>query len=229
MSRKLASTGAFRLPLDTRPMEAKAADHLPSDDGKWQYEPKWDGFRCLAFKEGDSVELRAKSGKPLGRYFPELLSLLRMLPAACFVIDGEMVIEVDGKPSFDALQMRLHPAESRIRKLSLETPAKLIIFDMLVDARGEIITEQPLVDRRAAVETFVKDSDRDEIMLSPSTRDLGEARSLAKQRWTWGYRRCRRQVAWRRLPSWRTRDGQGQAVAHRRLRRGWISVSGRQP
>jgi ATP-dependent DNA ligase len=157
-------------------MEAKAADQLPSDQDKWQYEPKWDGFRCLAFKEGDTVELRAKSGKPLGRYFPELLSLLRGLQAPCFVIDCEIVIEVDGKLSFDALQMRLHPAESRIRKLSLETPAKLMIFDMLVDASGELVTERPLVDRRAAVETFVKDSDRDEMALSPSTRDVGEAR-----------------------------------------------------
>src|SRR5688500_10614848 len=101
----------FALSLDTRPMEAKTADDLPQERGKWQYEPKWDGFRCLAFKEGDAVDLRAKSGRPLGRYFPELLSILSALKAERFVIDGEIVINTGGELSFEALQMRLHPAE----------------------------------------------------------------------------------------------------------------------
>ena len=125
--------GTFALPLDTRPMEAKAANDLPREQGVWQYEPKWDGFRCLAFREGDAVELRAKSGKPLGRYFPELVSILRALKPARFVVDGEIVIETGGELSFEALQMRLYPAESRIRKLSLESPAKLVLFDMLAN------------------------------------------------------------------------------------------------
>ncbi len=167
---------AFRLPLDTRPMEAKAVAELPGDEEKWQYEPKWDGFRCLAFREGDAVELRAKSGKPLGRYFPELVSMLQGLPARRFVVDGEIVIDIGGTPSFDALQMRLHPAESRIRKLASETPAKLVLFDMLVDPAGEIIIERPLIERRAAVEAFVKASGHADLSLSPSTRDPAEAR-----------------------------------------------------
>ncbi|MGO4843867.1 ATP-dependent DNA ligase, partial [Rhizobiaceae sp. 2RAB30] len=79
---------------------------LPEEVGVWQYEPKWDGFRCLAFKEGASVDLRAKSGKPLGRYFPELVERLRSLPSEHFVLDGEIIIEIDGKASFEALQMR---------------------------------------------------------------------------------------------------------------------------
>lgn len=136
-------------------MEARTADALPEGNGSWQYEPKWDGFRCLAFKGGKVVDLRAKSGKPLGRYFPELTALLGDLDAENFVVDGEIVIEVDGHASFDALQMRLHPAESRIRKLSLETPAQLILFDILVASDGKVLIEKDLVERRAAIEDFV--------------------------------------------------------------------------
>lgn len=112
--------GAFGLPLDTPPMEAISAATLPAEGGLWQYEPKWDGFRCLAFKEGGEVELRAKSGKSLSRYFPEVAAVLRELAPARFVVDGELVIEIAGHLAFDALQMRLHPAESRIRKLSVD-------------------------------------------------------------------------------------------------------------
>src|SRR6187401_1425217 len=111
---------ALAVPLDIEPMEAKLVEELP--DGPWQYEPKWDGFRCLAFKSGNAVELRAKSGKPLGRYVPEVIAFFRELKIAQFVIDGELVIETEGRFSFDALQMRLHPADNRIRKLSVETP-----------------------------------------------------------------------------------------------------------
>jgi ATP-dependent DNA ligase len=121
--------GDFPLPLATAPMEAKSAERLPAASGAWQYEPKWDGFRCLAFKAGKAVDLRARSGKALGRYFPEVLAMLSSLAAEKFVLDGELVIEIDGRLAFDALQMRLHPAESRIRRLSTETPARLIIFE----------------------------------------------------------------------------------------------------
>ena len=130
------TASAFELPLDTAPMEAKAADVLPDDVGLWQYEPKWDGFRCLVFKGDEAVDLRAKSGKPLGRYFPELVAMLQRLTAQDFVVDGEIVIEVDGKLSFEALQMRLHPAESRIRKLASATPARLVLYDVLVAPGG---------------------------------------------------------------------------------------------
>jgi ATP-dependent DNA ligase len=103
------------------PMEARQVDALPEGPG-WQFEPKWDGFRCLAFREGAAVELRAKSGKPLGRYFPEVVERLATLRPDRFILDGELVIPQNGALSFDALQNRLHPAESRIRKLAGETP-----------------------------------------------------------------------------------------------------------
>lgn len=155
-------------------MEAKAADALPDDSGEWQYEPKWDGFRCLAFKAGNEVDLRAKSGKPLGRYFPELVSMLRELKVKDFVVDGEIVIDIDGSLSFAALQMRLHPAESRIRKLSVETPAKLILFDMLASPDASLM-RQPLSARREALDAFVKSAGHADLELSRCTRDLTTA------------------------------------------------------
>ena len=166
-----AMSNRFPVPLSTPPMEAKAADALPTDAGRWQYEPKWDGFRCLAFKESDAIELRAKSGKPLGRYFPEIVDALHHVKAARFVVDGEIVIELDGVMSFDALQMRLHPAASRIRKLSAETPAKLILFDMLADAAGANLIERPLLERRQALELFVEKAGRPDLILSEFTTD----------------------------------------------------------
>ncbi|MER8435889.1 ATP-dependent DNA ligase [Mesorhizobium sp. M1393] len=169
-------THDFLLPLDTPPMEAKAADAIPEGDG-WQYERKWDGFRCLAFRQDDAVELRAKSGKPLGRYFPELVATLKELPSRRFVVDGEIVISVDGKFSFDALQMRLHPAESRIRKLSAETPAHIVLFDMLCDEHGTVWLARTLKKRRAILEAFVASANRRNIVLSHCTRDVMEARS----------------------------------------------------
>jgi ATP-dependent DNA ligase len=166
---------AFPLPLDTSPMEARLADEIPRDGNRWQYEPKWDGFRCLAFKSDNAVDLRAKSGKPLGRYFPEITEILRDLKREHFVIDGEIVIEVDGELSFEALQMRLHPAQSRIRKLSSQTPASLILFDMLAKPGGEVITGKPLVERRRAIEDFVNSSNSPDIRLSKCTYDAATA------------------------------------------------------
>jgi len=155
-------------------MEAKAADVLPDETGQWQYEPKWDGFRCLAFRAGDDVDLRAKSGKPLGRYFPEVVSMLQDLKAGDFVVDGEIVIEIDGSLSFDALQMRLHPAESRIRKLSVDTPARLILFDMLANAHGRLMS-RPLSARRKALEAFVRSTRPSGLELSRCTQDVATA------------------------------------------------------
>src|SRR5262245_45925909 len=146
----------FPLPLETRPMEARTADSLPEEGGPWQYEPKWDGFRCLAFKSGSTVDLRGKSGKPLGPFFPEVVALLKDVPAKYFVVDGELVIEIDGRIAFDALQMRLHPAESRIRKLAAETPARLMLFDMLADPPGMSVMDQQLGDMRNALEALIK-------------------------------------------------------------------------
>lgn len=156
-------------------MEARTAEALPRNDGAWQYEPKWDGFRCLAFKGKQAVDLRAKSGKPLGRYFPELKALLQGLKARDFVVDGEIVIEIDGRASFDALQMRLHPAESRIRKLSVETPVQLILFDMLAAPGGEFMLELPLSERRPLLEDFVARFGNAALRLSPRTTSFANA------------------------------------------------------
>lgn len=171
----------FPLPVDTAPMEARSATAIPSGGNGWQYEPKWDGFRCLCFKAGGAVDIRAKSGKPLGRYFPELISRLRNLRATQFVVDGEIVVELCGRYSFDALQMRLHPAESRIRKLAAETPAKLILFDMLADTNGDVLTGKPLSERRAALERFVEQANDAGTELSPVTFDPREAETWLKQ------------------------------------------------
>ncbi|WP_027168542.1 ATP-dependent DNA ligase [Mesorhizobium sp. WSM3224] len=168
-----ASGVEFPLPLSTQPMEARTAEALPWDNGPWQYEPKWDGFRCLAFKDAKTVDLRAKSGKPLGRYFPELIAALSALTATEFVVDGEIVIE--GHASFDALQMRLHPAESRIRKLSRETPAQLVLFDMLAGPGGQSLIELPLQDRRDAAADFVAKAQSKALRLSPATTSLATA------------------------------------------------------
>jgi ATP-dependent DNA ligase len=163
------------IPLTTAPMEAKLVDALPIDVG-WQFEPKWDGFRCLAFRDGDRVELRAKSGKPLSRYFPEVLEALRSLPVERFVVDGELAIPIDGSLSFDALQMRLHPAESRIRKLSQQTPAVLVLFDCLLDVRGRSLLHEPLSVRREALEEFFNElPDAGILRLSPYTRSHRDA------------------------------------------------------
>lgn len=157
------------------PMEAKSVKALPAGDG-WQFEPKWDGFRCLAFKAGGVATLYAKSGKPLGRYFPEVVAAVAALPHDEFVLDGELVIPVDGELSFDALQLRLHPAESRIRKLAAEIPATLQLFDMLTAPGGEMLVGKPLTERRAELEAFMTAAGQPHgIGLSTYTRDRTEA------------------------------------------------------
>jgi ATP-dependent DNA ligase len=162
------------------PMEAKSVDALPdrpSGDaagapGAWRFEPKWDGFRCLVFRDGDQVELQSKGLKPLGRYFPELVEVVRALPADRFVVDGELVIPVGAALSFDALQMRLHPAQSRVAKLARETPAKLILFDCLA-AGGRDLMAAPLTERRAALEGLRLAGE--DVLLSPFTQDRERA------------------------------------------------------
>jgi len=157
-------------------MEARSSEELPRADGPWQYEPKWDGFRCLAFKAGDMVDLRAKSGKPLGRYFPEVVELLRGVATPQLVVDGELVIELSGRLAFDALQMRLHPAESRIRKLAAATPARLIVFDILADPEGTVVIGKPLRERQKILAEFMKKAAvRKKFVLSPSTTTHSKA------------------------------------------------------
>ena len=102
----------FRFPLDAAPMEARSAEALPDEPGRWQFEPKLDGFRCMAFKEGGGLELRGKSGKSLRRFFPEVVATLLETPFERFVVDGELVVELHGRLTFDALQARLHPARA---------------------------------------------------------------------------------------------------------------------
>jgi ATP-dependent DNA ligase len=161
-------------------MEALLAEDLPKGEG-WQFEPKWDGFRCLAVKAEDQIELFAKSGKPLGRYFPEIVELLCRLPQKQFVLDGELAIPVRDTLSFGALQMRLHPAESRVRKLAAETPAVLILFDILSTSKAPNLIAKPLIERRAAVETFYAASEHgSSLRLSPMTRDRKEAERWLK-------------------------------------------------
>ena len=161
------------LKLSYPPMEAKSVEQLPVGEG-WQYEPKWDGFRCLAFRDGTRIDLQSKSGQPLGRYFPEVVEALSKLKARQFVIDGEIVVPIKGRFSFDDLLMRIHPAASRIQKLSKETPSKLIVFDLLVDERGESLADEFLSERRQKLDAFAKKyfAKNKSIELSPQTRDL---------------------------------------------------------
>lgn len=167
------------LPLSKKyaPMEADPAADLPSGPN-WHYEPKWDGFRCIAFRDANRVDLESKSGKPLTRYFPELVAALRALRAGKFVLDGEIVIPVDGDLSFDSLLQRIHPAASRVEKLSRETPSVFIVFDLLVDAEGEKLVQDSLSERRRALELFAKKFLRgsESVRLSPVTNDIAVAK-----------------------------------------------------
>jgi ATP-dependent DNA ligase len=160
------------------PMEAQVVDEIPAGPG-WQYEPKWDGFRCLAFRDRDRVELQSKNGRSLTRYFPEVAAYLRALPAPSFVLDGEIVIPVDGRLSFDDLLQRIHPAASRVGRLARERPAVLIVFDLLVDASGGSLIARPLRERRQRLEAFADRvlRGRDDVRLSPATQDAAQARA----------------------------------------------------
>jgi ATP-dependent DNA ligase len=154
-------------------MEARSVEVAPVGTD-WQYEPKWDGFRCLAFRDGDGVFLQSKSGQPLGRYFPDLVESLASVRASKFVVDGEIVIPIAGRLSFDELLLRVHPAASRVQKLADEHPAMLIVFDLLVDERGKSLVDEPLEVRRPRLAAFARKflSRRKDIRLSPATRDL---------------------------------------------------------
>lgn len=164
------------IPTELEPMEARLVGELPTDAG-WQFEPKWDGFRCVVFRDGERVELQAKSGKPLSRFFPEVVERVRSLSARRFVLDGELAIPVGESLSFDALQMRLHPAESRIRKLSVETPATLMLFDLLFDAKGADLRARPFEARRMALEEFFSElKNTGGLVLTPYTRELRVAK-----------------------------------------------------
>jgi ATP-dependent DNA ligase len=159
------------------PMEAQLVNEIPAGEN-WEYEPKWDGFRCLAFRDGEKVELQSKSGQTLGRYFPEIVEALLKLKAPKFVLDGELVIPVKGGLSFDDLLQRIHPAASRVAKLAQETPSHFIVFDLLVDDAGNSLAELPLVKRRVKLESFARKNltKNKTIELSPKTKDIAIAR-----------------------------------------------------
>ena len=155
------------------PMEALLAEELPHGAG-WQYEPKWDGFRCIAARSGGDVQLWSKSGKPLARYFPEVAAMVGRLKAREFILDGELLIVSGGIVSFEALQLRLHPAESRVRKLAAATPAMMMTFDLLALGNKSLASE-PLSERRAALAKMLAAECEPDLQLSPATRDREEA------------------------------------------------------
>jgi ATP-dependent DNA ligase len=167
---------ALPLPITFAPMEARQVAEIPSGD--WQYEPKWDGFRCLVFRDGDEVALQSKSGQPLARYFPELVAAVLALTAKRCVLDGEIIVETDGALDFDQLLQRIHPAKSRVDRLSREHPASLMVFDLLVDERGTSLIDMPLRDRRERLEKFALRffGRQKSISLSPATIELAVAR-----------------------------------------------------
>jgi ATP-dependent DNA ligase len=159
-------------------MEAQSALAIP-EGPDWEYEPKWDGFRCLAFRDGADIDLVSKSGQALGRYFPEVVEELRKLKAPKFVLDGEIIVTIDGKLSFNDLLQRIHPAASRVKKLSQEIPATFVVFDLLVDAKGKSWVGAALSERRKELTAFAAKyfSDPQTIALSPATPDLKTAKN----------------------------------------------------
>jgi ATP-dependent DNA ligase len=146
------------------PQLAVSAREIPTDEG-WAFEPKWDGFRAIAFVDGDDVFLQSRNGRPLGRYFPEL-----RFPAGRYVLDGELVIRREGGEDFGALQERIHPAASRVAMLAERTPATYVAFDLLAEGDRSLL-EQTFIDRRAALERMIADP----LELTPSTTDAEAA------------------------------------------------------
>lgn len=165
------------LPKNYAAMEARSVAEIPTADG-WLYEPKWDGFRCLAFKDDGDIELMSKSGKPLTRYFPDVVATLMSIRAPRFVLDGEIVVALGGTLSFDALLQRIHPAASRVTKLATEHPASLIVFDLLVSERGTPLVDRPLSERHERLDAFATRffSKGSGIMLSPATTEISVVR-----------------------------------------------------
>jgi ATP-dependent DNA ligase len=169
----MAPFSRLAVPLATPPMEARLVSDIPQEAG-WQFEPKWDGFRCLAFRDGAAVELMSKSGKPLGRYFPEIDAAMAELGEDRLVLDGELILPMGDVLSFADLQARLHPAASRIAKLSRETPAQFMLFDCL-QRGGEVLIEEPLSRRRDALADLMRGGVPQAFQLSPMTLDRAEA------------------------------------------------------
>src|SRR5438270_6087037 len=145
---------AFIIKPPLPPMESRSVDEIPNGDD-WQYEPKWDGFRCIAFRNGENVYLQSKAGQPLARYFPDVVEAITKLRSKNFVLDGELAIPIKGALSFDELQLRLHPAASRVAKLAKAHPAIFVVFDLLGADRTSYL-KQPLRERRKLLEKFAQ-------------------------------------------------------------------------
>jgi ATP-dependent DNA ligase len=163
------------------PMEARSVEKIPHEAG-WQYEPKWDGFRCIAFDGGEQIYLQSKAGQPLARYFPDVSAALAKLHVQQFVLDGELVVPVGGTLSFDELQLRLHPAASRVQKLAKAHPAMYIIFDLLGES-GRSYLQYPLRERRNLRVTFANSNLKSAkaLRLSPATIDFRTANAWFKK------------------------------------------------
>src|ERR1051325_2641538 len=164
------------------PMEARSVEEIPTGSD-WQYEPKWDGFRCLAFRDGEKIYLQSKNGQPLARYFPDVAdNLVTTVMEKQFILDGELVIPVGGALSFDELQLRLHPAASRVQKLAAAHPALYIVFDLLGED-GESNLKRNLRERRKLLEKFARSNLRSakDIRLSPATTDYKVAAALFRK------------------------------------------------
>src|SRR6476469_6273134 len=169
------TTSRMKRPIP--PMEARSVDEIPVGD-EWQYEPKWDGFRCIAFRDGDKAFLQSKAGQPLARYFPDVVEALHALAPKHFVLDGELAIPVDRALSFDELQLRLHPAASRVQNLAAAHPALFIVFDLLADTAGKSLLALPLRERRKQLEDFARKNlkGKGRVRLSPATTELVKAK-----------------------------------------------------
>src|SRR5689334_6843978 len=166
------------VPLSLQPMEAIPVDDLPAGDG-WLFEPKYDGFRCILFRDADAVELQSRRQRPLGRYFPEIIDAARHLPIKRFVFDGELIIP---DQPFDTLQLRLHPAASRVQLLSRQHPAQVVVFDLLADEHGRSLVDHLFSDRRAALEAaFQHFGSNSCFVLSKATTARATARGWLKR------------------------------------------------
>jgi ATP-dependent DNA ligase len=161
------------------PMEGYPVDDLPANKG-WQYEPKWDGFRCLVFREGRTVALQSKTGEPLTRYFPEVVMAASSLPHDRFVLDGELVVIGEGRLSWEDLVQRIHPSARKVAQLSAKSPATLLVFDLLAEGDTSLV-ERPLSERRRRLERFFADVDTPGVQLSPATQKRTEALGWLKK------------------------------------------------
>ena len=205
-------------------MEATSVDVIPAGP-EWQYEPKWDGFRCLVFRGGDKVELQSKSGKPLTRYFPDVVEARKRFQAKQFVLDGEIVVPRGRAFSFDDLLQRIHPAASRIAKLAQETPALFIVFDLLEDERGNALLDTPLAARRPKLEAFASKNFRgDGVMTVAGDDQARRGEGLAEKGWRDARRHHREATRCALRGRHARRDDEDQELSQCGLRGRWLSL-----